>query len=67
MKAKTQLEKVALHLKKFKKLTSWEAIKKYRITRLSSYIHTLRQSMRIDSKDVYPKKGNWYTVYTLKK
>jgi hypothetical protein len=67
MKAKTQIEKVESHLKKFKKITSWEAISKYRITRLSAYIHKLRESMKIESKEVYPKKGNWYTVYTLKK
>jgi len=69
MKAKTQIEKVQLHLKKFKKISSWEAIQKYRITRLSAYIHKLRNEfgMSIKSEDVNPKKGNRYTVYTLKK
>lgn len=55
-KQPTQLEKVQLHLKKFNKITSWEAIKKYRITRLSSYIHTLRETMKITSTDIHPKK-----------
>jgi hypothetical protein len=38
----TQQEQVLKHLKRFKKITSWGAIKKYNITRLSAYICNLR-------------------------
>ena len=42
MAKQSQMEIVLKHLNEFKTITSWEAIEKYRITRLSAIIHTLR-------------------------
>lgn len=68
MKAKTQLQEVRKHLNTFKSITSWEAITKYRITRLSAYILILRKKgMRIKSKRMEGGLNkNWYTKYTIK-
>jgi hypothetical protein len=64
-KSETQLMQVRKHLQSGKKLTSWDAIMKYGITRLSSYIHTLRNNgMEIDTKMVY-KNGSHYAEYKL--
>ena len=41
MSNKQQIE-VLSHLKKYKSITSWEAIETYKITRLSARIHELR-------------------------
>lgn len=40
---KSQKEKVLDYLKKGKSITSWEAIQKFRITRLSAIIFILKQ------------------------
>lgn len=40
--AMTQLEVVTDHLQKLGSITSWDAIVRYRITRLSEYIRQLR-------------------------
>ncbi len=42
LKNRSQLTDVLHHLKKYKKITSYEAIRKYGCTRLSSVIHILR-------------------------
>lgn len=47
-------EKVKNHLLKKGTITSWEAIQKYRITRLSHYIYLLRN-------EGYVITGEWYT------
>lgn len=39
----TQKEKVLYHLKHYRSLTSWEAIKEYHVTRLSAVIFDLRE------------------------
>ncbi len=50
------------HLEKHKKITSWEAIKLYRATRLSGIIYNLRKrGVNIHSTE---HKGD-YAVYTL--
>jgi len=62
----TQEQQILKHLLKKGSITSWEAIEKYRITRLSARIYTLRnadhniESMRIQKKDV------WFVKYILK-
>lgn len=38
----TKTEKVKNHLLEYKKITSWDAIKLYRATRLSAIIYNLR-------------------------
>jgi len=42
MEYEGQKESVLSHLKTFGSITSWDAIQKYRITRLSEYIRSLR-------------------------
>ena len=57
-----QIDLIRKHLKEQGKLTSWEAITKYRITRLSAIIYTLRhtEQMEITSKDRRNEDGkNW--------
>lgn len=48
----TQCEKVAKHLKGKGSITSWEAIEKFRITRLSAVIFVLKErGFKISSLD----------------
>lgn len=47
-------ERVKNHLLKKGTITSWEAIQRYRITRLSHYIYLLRN-------EGYVITGEWYT------
>ena len=64
---KTQLLQVLDHLLEYKTITSWEAIQKYGITRLSGYILLLRQKgFYIDtvSKRNAENTGN-YGLYIL--
>ena len=68
---KTARDRVLEHLKKYKTITSWEAIQNYGITRLSEYIRQLR-------RDGYVIASNWtqninrygdkvrYVIYELK-
>ena len=46
---------VKLHLKKYHKITTWEAIKEYGATRLSAIIYNLRHNynMEIFSKEIW--------------
>ena len=60
--AKSQLNEIKQHLLWYDTITSWEAIEKYRITRLSAIIHTLRHEggMNITSTDKRKENGkNW--------
>lgn len=57
-------ELVRKHLLKRKKITSWEAIEKFRATRLSDIIWKLRgRGYSIASEWVTNKDGMRYTVY----
>jgi len=59
-----KFELVKKHLLKRKKITSWEAIEKYRATRLSDIIWKLRnKGYSIASEWVTNKDGMRYTVY----
>jgi len=56
----SKTQKVKEHLIKHKSITSWEAIKLYKATRLSSIIYTLRnKGMKIKTEPhvVKDKKG----------
>lgn len=46
---------IKLHLEKYGRITTWEAIKEYGATRLSAIIYNLRHNydMNIISKDIY--------------
>lgn len=55
----TKTQAVLNHLKANKNITSWEAIEKYRATRLSSIIFNLRFKYKIDTVMIEPLiKGN---------
>ena len=59
-----KFELVRKHLLKRKKITSWEAIEKFRATRLSDIIWKLRgKGYSIASEWVTNKDGMRYTVY----
>lgn len=60
-----QNQKILNHLKEHKKITSYEAFEKYRITRLSARIHDLReQGYNITSEMIYGDEYK-YAVYRL--
>ena len=62
----TQLSTIRKHLLRQKSITSWEAIQKYRITRLSQYVLLLRkEGYVIVSQWINPKKGNKFVKYNL--
>jgi len=67
-KKKSKKDLVLIHLQMHKSITSWEAIEKFRATRLSAIIHTLRHvdGYNITSKPEYNKDtGTNYDRYTL--
>ena len=65
--AKSQLNEIKQHLLWYDTITSWEAIEKYRITRLSAIIHTLRheEGMNITSTDKRKENGKNWVEYKL--
>ncbi len=67
MQEQTQLQTIRKHFKKKLTITSWEAITRYGITRLSHYIYKLRgEGMRFDgSRKVV--KGKIVHTYKLVK
>ena len=60
-----QNQKILNHLKEHKKITSYEAFEKYRITRLSARIHDLREQGHNITSDMIYGKGYKYAVYRL--
>ena len=58
---KTQTDKIRGHLEKYKKITSWEAITLYKITRLAAVIYILRNDheMKINSDWGSNEEKNW--------
>ena len=68
MRKKSKKDLVLIHLQMHKSITSWEAIEKFRATRLSAIIHTLRHKdgHNITSSPEYNKEtGTNYDRYTL--
>lgn len=60
----TQREKVQSHLERNGKITSWEAIIKYKITRLAEYIYELRkEGYDITTEYKTNEEGVTYAVY----
>ena len=58
----TKTAKVLEHLKKFKTITSWEAIQLYKATRLSAIIFNLRKKHVI--RAVLKKENDiWFAEY----
>lgn len=63
----TQINQIRGHLLTKGEITSWEAITKYHITRLSEYIRILRHEEQMDIKDVWERKNDKnYKRYTYK-
>lgn len=61
-----QKETVLNHLKEHGTITSWEAIEKYRITRLAAIIGFLKEDkVDIDNSETRTTNGKSYTVYKL--
>tara|TARA_B100000900_G_scaffold300656_1_gene259192 strand:- start:233 stop:442 length:210 start_codon:yes stop_codon:yes gene_type:complete len=63
----SQKDEVLNHLKKGLSITSWEAIHKFRATRLSAIIYDLRKSglTIITENLISDKTGKRYARYTL--
>lgn len=61
---KFQTDIILDHFKKYKSITSLEAIKSYRITRLASVIHILREKYEIVSL-AEKKLGKKWVRYVL--
>ena len=60
----TQLDQVRKELVKQGRITSWEAIQKFRITRLSAYINMLREmGMDIHSQWKQNAEGKRWVEY----
>lgn len=61
----TQVEQVAAHLEKYGTITSIEAFGLYRITRLASCIHVMRDAgVEIETEMHYDGKKRW-AVYKM--
>lgn len=64
----TQKEIIREHLLKHGKITSWEAIEKYHITRLAHYIYLLKKDgMDISSTMKKGNKNRPYAEYRFRK
>jgi hypothetical protein len=63
----TQIELIENHLKQYGSISSWEAIQKFRITRLSAIIYKLKKhNMIITKENKRSADGHkWYAEYTL--
>lgn len=66
MEKVTKADKVKNHLLKHKKIDSWQAIKLYKVTRLSALIFNLRKKgWKISSSTELNKDGEACAVYKL--
>ena len=64
----TKSGKVAEHLRNFKHITSWEAIQKYRVTRLADVIFKLKaKGWLISTVMMESKEGSRFARYVLLK
>jgi hypothetical protein len=64
----TKSAKVAQHLRSFKHITSWEAIQKYRVTRLADIIFRLKgKGWLISTVMMETKDGTRFARYILLK
>jgi hypothetical protein len=62
----TKIKKVALHLIKYKKITSWDAITKYKATRLGAIIFNLRKKGFIIETKYEIKNKIRFGIYIFK-
>lgn len=63
----TQKQQVLAHLEKYGSITSWEAIKKYNITRLAAIIFDLRDEGNKVFSSIEKKDGKKWAKYVLMK
>ena len=65
----TQREQIKKFLLTNKKISSWEAIQEFRITRLGAHIYELRKrGMNISGERKRNiNTGNWYVEYSLER
>jgi predicted methyltransferase len=63
----TQKQQVIAHLEKYGSITSWEAIKKYNITRLAAIIFDLRDEGNKIYASNEKKNGKRWAKYVLMK
>lgn len=64
----TKIAKVAEHLRRYKNITSWEAITKYRATRLADMVYQLKgRGWQIGTTMVENKDGIRFARYVLLK
>ena len=62
----TQLQTVLSYLKEHKNITSWQAITKFRITRLSAVIYILRdEGYNIETRMEKKGKTQWANYHYL--
>ena len=54
----TQVEQIKLHLEESGKITSWDAIQNYRITRLAAIIYILRNEYKMDINSDWKSNTN---------
>lgn len=63
----SQLELVHSHLQNTGKISSWEAIQSYRITRLAEYIRQLREKGLAIKSEWRENNGKNFVEYILEK
>lgn len=63
----TQNETVLNHLRKYGSITTWIAIKRYKITRVGARIHDLERPpyRKTINHTLINRKGKRYTAYSL--
>ena len=57
-KTEKQLKQIRTHLLIYGSITSWQAIQKYKISRLSGYIHLLRKYEGFDIDTIYKRNAD---------
>ena len=65
MSNKSQKDMILIHLQMYKTITSWEAIDKFRATRLSGIIYNLKQEGHNISSTRVDRDGKNWVEYRL--
>ena len=65
MPKKSQKDMILIHLQMYGTITSWEAIEKFRATRLSGIIFNLKEEGHNISSKTENRDGKHWAVYTL--
>lgn len=63
----SKIKQVEAHLHQFGSITSWEAIQKYQVTRLTGIIFVLKErGTKINSVREKDEKSHWIRYYLIK-